>query len=82
MHQPETSQDAPHAPHGMHLTGLSMHVQHALPHDVTDRCMQLLHGLCCFDFVSDIPLSPATLDLARAEMQQRITSVLNPALKS
>jgi len=23
--------------------------------------MQLLHGLCCFDFVLDIPLSPATL---------------------
>jgi len=23
--------------------------------------MQLLHGLCCFDFVLDIPLPPATL---------------------
>jgi hypothetical protein len=23
--------------------------------------MQLLHGLCCFDFALDIPLSPATL---------------------
>ncbi len=32
-----------------------------MPRDVTGRCMQLLHGLCCFDFVSDIPLSPATL---------------------
>ncbi len=45
----------------MHLTGLSMHVLHALPHNVTGRCMQLLNRLCCFDFVSDIPLSPATL---------------------
>jgi len=25
-------------------------------HDITGQCMQLLHGLCCFDFVSDIPL--------------------------
>jgi hypothetical protein len=25
--------------------------------------MQLLHGLCCYDFVLDIPLSPATLGL-------------------
>ncbi len=24
--------------------------------DITGRCMQLLHGLCCFNFVSDIPL--------------------------
>ncbi len=24
--------------------------------------MQLLHGLGCFDFVSDMPLPPATLD--------------------
>jgi hypothetical protein len=40
----------------MHLTGLCMHVLHALPHDVTGWCIQLLHGLCCFDFVSDIPL--------------------------
>jgi hypothetical protein len=46
----------------MHLTGLCMHVLHALPHDVTGRCMQLLLCLCCFDFVSDIPLSTATLD--------------------
>jgi hypothetical protein len=38
-----------------------MHVLLALPNDVTGQCMQLLHGLCCFDFVSDIPLSPATL---------------------
>jgi hypothetical protein len=45
----------------MHLTGLCMHVLHALSHDVTGRCMQLLHGLYCFDFVLDIPLSPATL---------------------
>jgi hypothetical protein len=45
----------------MHLTGLYMHVLHALPHNVTGRCMQLLHGLCCFVFVSDIPLPPATL---------------------
>jgi hypothetical protein len=37
-----------------------MHVLHALPHDVTGRCRQLLHGLFCFDIVSDIPLSPAT----------------------
>jgi len=29
---------------------------HTLPHDVTGWCMQLLHGLCCFHFVSDIPL--------------------------
>jgi hypothetical protein len=38
----------------MHLTGLCMHVQHALPHDITDLCMQLLHELCCFEFISDI----------------------------
>jgi hypothetical protein len=38
------------------------HVLHGLPHDITGQCMQLLHGLCCFDFVSDIPLSPATLE--------------------
>jgi hypothetical protein len=49
--------------HCMHLTGLCMHELHALPHDITGQCMQLLHGLCCFDFVSDIPLSPATLDM-------------------
>ncbi len=24
--------------------------------DITGRWMQLLHGLCCFDFVSDIPI--------------------------
>jgi hypothetical protein len=29
---------------------------HALPHDVTDWCMKFLHGLCCFDFISYIPL--------------------------
>ncbi len=23
--------------------------------------MQLLHGICCFDFVSDIPLPPSTM---------------------
>ena len=40
----------------MHLTGLCMHVLHALPRDVTGWCMQLLHGLCCFDFVSDTSL--------------------------
>ncbi len=40
----------------MHLTGLCVHVLHALSHDVTGRCMQLPHGLCCFDFVSDIPI--------------------------
>jgi hypothetical protein len=40
----------------MHLTGVCMHVLHALPHDITNWGMQLLHGLCCFDFVSDIPL--------------------------
>jgi hypothetical protein len=45
----------------MHLTGLCMHVLHALPHGITGQSMQLLHGLCCFDFVLDIPLSPATL---------------------
>ncbi len=33
-----------------------MHVLHALLHDITAQCMQLLHGLCYFDFVSDIPL--------------------------
>jgi hypothetical protein len=33
----------------------------ALPHDITGQCMQLLHGLCCFDFVSDIPLPTAAL---------------------
>ncbi len=42
----------------MHLTGLCMHEQHAFPYDVTDQCM---YGLCCFGFVSDMPLSPATL---------------------
>ncbi len=46
----------------MHLTGLCMHILHALHHDIIGQCMQLLHGLCCFDFVSDLPLSPATLD--------------------
>ncbi len=50
----------------MHLTGICMHVcMHALPHDVTGRCMQLLHGLCCFYFISDIPLSPGTLQDSR-----------------
>ncbi len=39
----------------------ALHVLHALPHDVTGRYMQLLHGLCYFDFILDIPLSPATL---------------------
>jgi hypothetical protein len=39
----------------MHLTDLCIHVLHALPHDITGRFMQLLHGLCCSDFVSDIP---------------------------
>jgi hypothetical protein len=29
---------------------------YALACDVTGQCMQLLHGLCCFDFISDIPL--------------------------
>ncbi len=29
---------------------------HASACDVTGLCMQLLHGLCCFDFISDIPL--------------------------
>ncbi len=51
MHQPVTSQaDActsqAYACMCMHLAGL---------------CMQLLHGFCCFDFVSDIPLPLATL---------------------
>ena len=46
----------------MHITGLCMHVLHALPHDVTGQCMQLLRGLCCFDFILDIPLPPATLN--------------------
>jgi hypothetical protein len=46
----------------MHLTGLCMHVLHALPHNVTGQFMQLRHGLCCFDIVSDIPSSSATLD--------------------
>jgi hypothetical protein len=45
----------------MHLTSLCMHVLHELLHDVTGQCMQLLHGLCCFDFILDIPLSAATL---------------------
>ena len=40
----------------MHLTGLCMHAQHTLPNDITGPCMQLLHGLCCFDFISDIPI--------------------------
>jgi hypothetical protein len=40
-----------------------MHVLHALPHDITGRCMQLLHGLCCFDFISDILIPPATLKI-------------------
>ncbi len=45
-----------HAPHRL------MHACTAcIAHDITGQCMQLLHGLCCFDFVSDIPLSPATL---------------------
>jgi hypothetical protein len=35
----------------MHLTGLYMHVLHALPHDVTGWCVQLLHGLCCLIFL-------------------------------
>ncbi len=33
------------------VTGRCMHILHAWPYDI----MQLLHGLCCFDFVSDIP---------------------------
>jgi hypothetical protein len=44
----------------MHLTALCMHVLHVLPNDVKGQCMQLLHRVCCFDFVSYIPLSPAT----------------------
>ncbi len=47
----------------MHLTGLCIHALHALPHDVTDQFMHLLHGLCCFDYDWDIPLCPATLIL-------------------
>jgi hypothetical protein len=45
----------------MHVTGQYMHVLHTLLHDITGRCMHLLHGLFCFDFVSDIPLPPASL---------------------
>jgi hypothetical protein len=45
-----------HAPHRL------MHACTAcIAHGVTAQCMQLLHGLCCFDFTLDIPLSPATL---------------------
>jgi hypothetical protein len=40
----------------MLLKGFCMHVLHALLHVVTGQCMQLLHGLCCFDFISDMPL--------------------------
>ncbi len=40
-----------------------MHLLHALPHDVTGRCMQLLQGLYCFDLISDIHLPPATLHI-------------------
>ncbi len=46
--------------HVLHCTGQCMHILHtltALPHEVTSRCMQLLHGLCCFDFILDIPYS-------------------------
>jgi hypothetical protein len=51
----------------MHLTGLCMHVLHALPHDITGQCMQLLHGLFSINFISDIPLSPATLLKAQCQ---------------
>ncbi len=44
-----------------HLTGSCIHALHVLPHDISERCMQLLHGLCCINFILDIPLSPATL---------------------
>jgi hypothetical protein len=60
----------------MHLTGLCMHVLHALPHDVTGQYMQLLHGLCCFDFVSDIPLSPATLNKTYRYLTVYITLII------
>jgi hypothetical protein len=42
--------------HVLHHAGQCMHMLHVWPHDVTSQCMQLLHGLWCFDFVSDIPL--------------------------
>ncbi len=29
--------------------------------------MQLLHGLCCFNLISDIPLPPATLRFANSK---------------
>ncbi len=40
-----------------HVTGPWYHCSQ----DVICWCMQLLHGLCCFNFVTDIPLPPATL---------------------
>ncbi len=46
----------------MHLTGLCMHVLHALPHNVTGQCNAVTAKALFFDIVSDIPLSPATLD--------------------
>jgi hypothetical protein len=52
MHRPVMSQ-ADAAPHRL---------MHACNAPLCHR--QLLHGLCCFDFVSDIPLSPATLQIA------------------
>ncbi len=65
----------------MHLTGICMHVLHALPHDITGRCMQLLHMLCCFNFVSDIPLSPATLPTVQSLVSSSHHSLL-PAFVS
>jgi hypothetical protein len=51
----------------MHLTGLCMHVLRDLPHDITGRCMQLLHELCCFDFVLDIPLLQLLWSICKGE---------------
>ncbi len=48
----------------MRVTDQCMHVLHALSHDITGWCMQLLYGVWCLDFISDIPLPPATLTSA------------------
>jgi hypothetical protein len=45
-----------HAPHRLMQSCTA-----CIAHDVTGQWMQLVHGLCCFDFVADIPLSQTTL---------------------
>jgi hypothetical protein len=56
MHRPVTSQ----ADACTLQAYVCMYCMHCLLQSQADAC-SLLHGLCCFDFILDILLSPATL---------------------